>query len=487
MDATGHGKIVLSAILPNRRDLLEKATSRLTPEHFSDKAQRALFTMLERYADKTDGSVMPEKFLEDHLRDKIESGQTHLFLETFKLFSEKSATDDEFLWSVEQLREIVSDRETAEALTNGMEILKEGKETKGGEVLKGHADARAYLLETFVEIDREYHHQDSPEGDMMEESEDMLKDYLERKEAHYSGTSRGIEFGIAPLDYHVQGLQRGDLALIAGYSSDGKTTLSTQLAWNAAVMQGKNVVFFTTETLRPQVRRKLIARHSTYPLFENPEGLNTKDLRGGTLTSSEEKMLKKVVGDLTGNPEYGRIYIAQVPRAATVASLEQRLIRISRKMRVDLVIMDYLGLLASEYRRQNVREELKQIIIDAKQVATTFEDGLGVPFVSPWQVSREARAKAESLGMYTTSGLSETSEATNSSDILIAMLAPTDNTSRRAEVTMQVMKNRDGETVNGLLVEVDYATATFNARSGTSFQPAQTSLVGVNDPFASII
>lgn len=486
MDAAGHGKIVLSAILPNRRDLLEKATGRLVPDHFVDKTQRTIFTMLERYADKTDGSVMPEKFLEDHLRDKVESGQTHILVETYKLYGERDVPDDEFLWSLDQLRDLASEKETVEALTNAMEIVKEGKETSGGVLLKGHTDARGYLLESFVDIDRELNHQESPEGDMMEEESDMLQDYLERKDARLSGTSRGIEFGIPTLDNHVQGLQRGDLCLIAGYSSDGKTTLVTQLAWHAAVMQGKNVVFFTTETLRPQVRRKLIARHSTLPLFDNPEGLNTRDLRGGTLKASEEKMLKKVVNDFTSNPEYGRIYIAQVPRGATITSLEQRLIRISRNMRVDLVIMDYLGLLASEYRRQNVREELKQIIIEAKQVATTFNDGQGVPFVSPWQVSREARQKAESLGMYTSAGLSETAEATNSSDVLVSLLAPTDNTNRRAEIMMQVMKNRDGETASGLLVEVDYATATFIARGGSSFQSAKTSIMSA-DPLESVL
>lgn len=482
MDATGHGKIVLSSILPNRRDLLEKAMRKLTPEHFADKSQKALFIMLERYADKTDGSVMPEKFLEDHLRDKVESGQTHLFVETYRLYAETSTEDAEFLWSLDQLRELVSEKETIGALTNAMEIVREGKETQGGVLLKGHSDARGYLLEAFVDIDRELTQQDAPEGDMMDEGNDILTDYLERKDAHLSGTSRGIEFGIPTLDSHIQGLQRGDLCLIAGYSSDGKTTLVTQLAWNAAIMQGKNVVFFTTETLRPQVRRKLIARHSTLPIFENPNGLNSRDLKGGTLSAPEEKMFKKVVTDYTSNPEYGRIYIAQVPRAATLASLEQRLIRIQRRMQVDLVIMDYLGLLASEYRRNNVREELKQIIIDAKQVATTFQDGFGVPFVSPWQVSREARKQAESLGMYTTAGLSETAEATNSADVLVSMLAPSDNTNRRAEVTMQVMKNRDGETANGLLVEVDYATATFAARGG-SFQPAMTSVTD-SDPLS---
>lgn len=462
--ATEHAQVVLSAIIPSRRDLLEKALRQLTPAHFPERVQASLFTMLERYSEYTAGAVMPLKYLDDNLRGRSDPGQLPLYIETYQLYSEATTSDSEFAWSVQQLRELAADKATGEVITEAMEILRNGK-TVGTETLRGHEDARTHLLEAFQDIDRELTMQDAPEGDMRQERLEILNDYAERKSSRLQGKSQGILFGISELDRKVGGLQPGELVLTAGYSSDGKTSLCVQTAWSAAVEQKKNVVFFTTETSRTQVRRKLLARHSKLPQFELGDGFNTRDLRAGTLPEDKEAKLQLVVDDFTKNPEYGTIYISQVHRSSTIASLDQRLHRIQRKLNVDLVVMDYLALLGSDRRRGTVREELAEILKGAKLLATNFDNSRGVPFISPWQVSRAAREEAEQNGMYTTRALSETAEATNSADVIVSILAPTDNTDRYADTIMQLLKARDGETANGLVVEVDYATSWFRSKS----------------------
>ena len=462
--ASDHGQVVLAAILPGRRDLLEKASRQLTPEHFPERVQSMLFSMMLRYSDYTSGAVLPLKYLDDQLRGKADPAQAALYTETYELLAETETEDGEFAWSVQQLRELAAEKATGEALTESMEILRNGKQV-GQDTLRGHEDAREFLLESLQSIDRDLTLQDAPEGDMRVEGSEMLADYAERRQMHERGTSGGILFGIEELDRKVGGLQNGELILAAGYSSDGKTTLCTQTAWAAAVEQGKNVVFLTTETLRPQVRRKLLARHSKLPLFGLPDGLNTRDLKAGTLPPDLVPKLQEVVDDLTKNPAYGKLYIAQVPRSATIASIEQRLHRIQRQFHIDLVVMDYLALLNSDRRRQTTREELAAIMKESKLLAVNFDDSRGVPFMSPWQVSRKAREEAANLGQYTSASLSETAEATNSADVIISLLAPEDNTNRYTDLTMQVLKNRDGETANGILVEVDYATSWFRSKS----------------------
>lgn len=476
--ASEHAKTVLSAIIPARRDLLEKALRQLTPEHFPEKVQEKMFTFLERYGEYTSGSVMPIHYLDDLLRNRVDAGQAQLYNETYQLYAETNVPDAEFAWSIQQLRELAAEKATAEVITEAMEILRQGKQLKTGETIKGHLDARAHVLESFSNIDRDLTMQEAPEGAVKDERNEILNDYAERKQAMAAGTNTGILFGITELDAKVGGMQSGELILAVGYSSDGKTTLCVQTAWSAAIEQGKNVVFLTTETLRPQVRRKLVARHSKLPIFDMPDGLNTRDLKAGTLTPAEESKLQLVVDDLTKNPAYGQLYIAQVPRSGSISSIEQRLQRIQRKFHIDLVVMDYLGLLTSDRHRQTTREELAAIMKEAKQVATTFDDGRGIPFMSPWQVSRAARENAERLGMYTSASLSETAEATNSADLIVSLFAPTDNTNRRAEITMQVLKNRDGETANSIVVDVDYATSAFTSRSGFAFEAATTSASG---------
>lgn len=456
-----HALNVLGGILPSRRDLLERATTQLTPLHFVEQTHSRFFAFLQRYSDQTFGSILPKKFLSDMLRDKIAPGEVLMYEELYDYLEGLHVPDDEFVFSIVQLRELAADKATGESLTEAMEILRQGKDLGNGEIEKGHAAARQRVLEAFQEIDRGLSFQDAPEGDMREESNEMLLDYADRKQARESGTSQGVLFGISALDRKVGGMQPGELVLAAGYSSDGKSTLCAQTAWSAAIEQGKNVVFFTTETLRPQIRRKLIARHSMLPQFELDEGLNTRDLKNGTLSAEHEAKLKEVIRDLTKNPAYARLYIAQTPRSATINSLDLRLNRISRMFEPDLIIVDYLALFASARRRNTKREELSEIIIDSKLMAVAR----GVPLMSPWQVSREARTEAERLGMYTSRALSETAEATNSADMILSLMAPTDNDDRRTQVTMQILKNRDGETANGLMVNVDYATSMFTSQS----------------------
>lgn len=239
------------------------------------------------------------------------------------------------------------------------------------------------------------------------------------------------------------------------------TSMAVQLAWSAAVEQGKNVLFLTTETIRAQVRRRSIARHSCLSVFGTGDGLNSRDIKDGTLSEDDERIFTDVVGDFDENPGYGHYYIAQIPRAASMEYIESKALRVLRSMPVDLIVMDYLALLKSERKRTTDREELSGILKAAKQMSTTFNDGNGVPFVSPWQVSRTARIEAEKTGFYTLNALSETAETSNSADTIISLLAPLDNESRRCKVKTQVMKHRDGEKANSIELMVDYATSKF--------------------------
>lgn len=463
--ASDHGRTLLAAIIPDRRDLLDKALRHLNPDHFPDSVLRNLFVMMTRYADVT-GAVLTRAALSDLLNAaRADVGKRALYEETYDYLATTAVDESAFKWSLEQIRELAAERATGDALTQAMEILTRGATGDRGEMLRGHAEARSHLLQQFALIDRDLSMLDSPEGDMRIEGPDMLADYAARRAARLSGRSPGIDFGIPDLDERINGLQNGELVLLVGYTSEGKTSLAVQLGWNAAVRQGRNVVILTTETLRPQVRRRLLSRHSCMDHFGIQNGINSRDLKNGTLSVEQERQIQAVVSDFTNNPSYGRCWIAQIPRGATMGYIESKLLRVARLFHIDLVIMDYLALLQPDRRRRDLREELSDVLKSSKQLATTINDGTGIPFVSPWQVSRSARQLAEKTGFYSPDALSETAEASNSADVIISLLAPLDNDQRYADLRMQVMKNRDGERSNSVETRVDYATSRFMVRS----------------------
>lgn len=458
LSASEHCRVVLSAIIPDRRDLLDKALRHLSPAHFPDPTLRNVFVMTERYCDVT-GAVMTRGALSDIIsKGGADAGRVMLYEETYDALAEAHPTEADFRWSLEQVRDLAAEQATSSALTSSLDVLHRGvKDTKGRE-WRGHADARTFVLTALGEIERDLSMQDAPEGDTRVEGEPMMADYADRKQARLTGRNQGVMFGIADLDTKIGGLQPGELDLVVAYAGEGKTTLSVQTAWHAATQQGLNSVIMTTETLRPQVRRKLIARHSMLEQFELPDGLDTRMLKTGSLPDHLERKLQEVVDDYTHNPAYGHIYVAQVPRMGTIEVIESKLFRISRMWHVDLCVIDYLALLASERRRSDGRQELSDVVKAAKVLAATFDDGNGVAVLSPWQVNRTSYEEALKSGYYTLKALSDTAESEKSSDVIVSLLGSPENESRHAELRAQILKNRDGEKASSLILDVDYAT-----------------------------
>jgi replicative DNA helicase len=463
--ANDHAKTLLAAILPDRHDLLERALRDLTPDQIPSRILANIFTMLERYSERCGGAVMTRAALGDMLAgSKVDAGTIAAYQETFDELVDRVADDAGFKWSLDQIRQLAAERATTEALAEGMEILTRGMQTDRGETVRGHIDARAAVLSRFAEIDQKLSMQEAPEGAIQGEGKEILAQYAAQEAARKAGIGSGINFGVPALDDRVGGLHLGELVLIAGFTSDGKTGLCVQLAWSAAVEQQKNVLFLTTETIRDQVRRRLISRHSCLPQFTSGEGLNSRAIKDGTLNAVERQQFVATVEDLDSNPHHGRIYVAQVPRGASMSYVESKITRVAQRMETELVIMDYLALLVPERKRNTTREELSEILKASKQISTTANDGSGIIFVSPWQVSRAARIDAESKTFYTLAALSETAETSNSADTVISLLAPLDNQSRTCGVKAQIMKHRDGEKANSIELSVDYATSKFTGQ-----------------------
>ena len=475
MDAVDHGKHLLAAILPvngdgGRKELLELALRQVSPEHFADPQQRLLFQMMEWYLENT-GTVLPLAAIGDYLRS-FPPGTAMQYEEYYRSVQLLGTSPEKFGYHAEQLRELAAERLTAEAFAQGMEILRHGAQD-GQDWLKGHAAAREHVLSSLSEVERTLHLQVAPEGDVRAEAMDVMAEYGRRHEQRKLGHAV-IRTGLAELDEALGGgMQRGELVLVAGGTNVGKTSLAVDWIWRACVQQGKNVVVFTSETNRLQVRTKIIARHSRHLYAGDsrlPEGLNTKDLRGGNLPDDKTEFLRYTVNHFAESPSHGRCWVAQVPRGATIATLDARLSRISRMFPADLVVVDYLMLLRSDRKRQSRREELSEIVIAAKEMATGYMDGRGVPLVSPWQMNREGVKNAGTTrDRFTTEDLAETAEASCTADIILGLLPDgieeAGKHGRETPVKIGTVKVRDGERLRDQMrLIVDYATCYFQPR-----------------------
>ena len=460
-----HARTLFSAVVPNRKDLLDTALAQLSEEHFPDRTWKNLFVLFSWYHSIA-GDVLTKQAVSDAIRKLQDSdaAKVRLYEEIYDNLVSSQASESDFRWSLEQLKDSFAARATKAALLEAMNITQQGIPGPKDTVIKGHEAARDRVMAKFAEIDLRAQVQEAPDGNAREEADDILAEYADKKAKYQSGESSGIEFGIASLDKYLGGLQPGELDFILGYSSSGKSSLCVQLAWNCAMVQGKNVIYVTTETLRSQIRRKLISRHSMMPQFGLPEGLNSLELKRGTLEAPMEEKLREVVRDFSSNTSYGQCRIMQASETTSISALKIGLQRLQGQFPVDLVIVDSLYILRPDERRSTEREELNDSIKKAKHLATTFNNGNGVPFVTPWQTSREHKERADRDKRYAMAAMAETAYAERYADVVLSLLEPAES-KRFTTLSAALIKNRDGEQSPNLDVKVDYATSCFTDAS----------------------
>ena len=461
-------KQVLGAILAGRQDLLSHAMLHVSEEHFTSEVTRGLWQMLTRYWEIA-GGILPLETLSDLMdRGGWDASKSLLFEETYKSVSQSPVKDHEYRYAIDSLKDRRAQQLTGEAITTTFEILERGSEV-GRDYLKGHQEARTYAYQRFAEIDKLDNREIAPEGDIRNEANEIMAEYQTQKEGK---AHAGVMCGIHSIDSHTGGFQRGELVLVAAYAGGGKTQFCCQTAWHAAVGQGENVFFATSETVRPTVRRRIVARHSRLPQFGLPNGLDSTKIKKGTLSKDEEKILQEVVEDLSTNPAYGKIYIAQIPRGATLPYVEARANRQAAEWDVGLIVMDYLALFKSESNRATEREAFNEILRSAKVYAASFAEGRGVPFISPWQIRREAYNEASRHGLYSLNSLADTAEAERSSDQILSLYQSESDLDRRS-TSLQFLKMRDGELPRPRDLHVDYRNAYLGeAPSGAAPGPA---------------
>lgn len=455
-------ELVISAVVNQegpRRDLLATALLQLNEEHFVGIQPKTLFRMLKRYYDRT-GEVLPQDVLTQALQaSDLDSAKILSLTKLYEALAFEKTSVDKFQWAVDELKAAHAKRQTGLAITQAMEILERGWEVNR-QFLQGHEDARSYLNGRLHEIDKAVTQELAPEGNIFIEKENILADYESRKN---NKDKRGILTGIRCIDDYTDGWQRGELILVVAYAGMGKSMISTQASWNCAVVQKKNCFFATSETLRPQVMRRILARHSRLPMFGKPDGINSADIKKGTLSAADEKIFRDVTEDWYYNKDYGQLNVVQIPPHSKLSYVENRLREWSTEVDVSLGVMDYLALLEAEVRRGSEREEFNEIIRGAKGIAQGFHDGQGIPFVSPWQIRRESYESALRNGYYTKAALSDTSEAEKSADQIIALLREEDN---NRDMRLQFLKMRDDDIPPIQQVSIDLRSTYIGTHLG---------------------
>jgi replicative DNA helicase len=181
----------------------------------------------------------------------------------------------------------------------------------------------------------------------------------------------GVPTGFSDLDRMTSGMQPGDLVVVAGRPSMGKTSLALNIGEHVALAAGLPVVVFSMEMGASQLALRLIGSVGR---------LDQHKLRTGRLAAEDWEKLSTALGRLNEAP----ILIDETPalNAIEVRSRARRLMKTYGKL--GLVIVDYLQLMQASTSGENRATEISEISRAMKSLAKELK----VPVMALSQLNR---------------------------------------------------------------------------------------------------
>ena len=255
----------------------------------------------------------------------------------------------------------------------GEDVVNDAYESEVGETATDQIEAaeqRLYVLAATGEYERGF----KPFKDSLLSAIEMA-DAAHRREGGLSGTPTGLR----DIDKLLGGLHPSDLVVLAGRPAMGKTSLATNIAFNAAYTfkhtggdDGAVVGFFSLEMSAEQLASRIIAEQTN---------ISSDRMRKGELSNEEFARLVPAAQELYAIP----VFIDDSP-ALSVSQLRTRTRRLKRQHDLGLVVVDYLQLMSSApgVRYDSRVQEVSEITRGLKTLAKE----LNVPVLALSQLSR---------------------------------------------------------------------------------------------------
>jgi replicative DNA helicase len=258
---------------------------------------------------------------------------------------------------------------------------------------------------------------------------DILPQTIDRLDLlHQSpGEIRGVPTGFTQLDRKTTGLQAGDLVVIAGRPSMGKSTLAVNIAENAAIAKGLPVAIFSMEMSAEQLTLRMISSLGR---------VNQTHLRTGNFSEEDWSRIQGAMAQLTGAP----LYIDESP-ALTPTELRARARRLKRERGLGLIVVDYLQLMQVSGTKENRATEISEISRSLKALAKELQ----VPVVALSQLNRAVEQRTDKKPVM--SDLRESGAIEQDSDVILLIYREEvydPNTTRRGIADIIIAKQRNG-------------------------------------------
>ncbi len=266
---------------------------------------------------------------------------------------------------------------------------------------------------------------------------DLLKDAMGSIEKLYDrrGAVTGLSTGYRDLDVMTSGLHNGNMIVIAGRPSMGKTSLAMNIAENVAIDQNLSVGVFSLEMSAEELVKRLLCSRAK---------VNLRAVRDGFLSERDFPSLTAVASQLMKAP----LYIDDAA-GLTVHQVRARARRMKLQHDIRLLVVDYMQLMRAPSRRADLSRQVE--ISDISSGLKALAKELGIPVIVLSQLNRQPEQREG--GTPRLADLRESGAIEQDADVVGLLVRPEmyeeEKEARAAEkgkATLIIAKQRNGPT-----------------------------------------
>ncbi len=232
---------------------------------------------------------------------------------------------------------------------------------------------------------------------------DIVKSSLDQINKMFERGQRitGVATGLEDLDNMTSGLQPSDLIVIAARPSLGKTALALNIASHAAMQDGKVVGMFSLEMSKESLVTRLLCSEAR---------IDSHKLRTGFASKEDWNRITPALGRLSE----AQFYIDDTP-ALSIMQIRAKARRMKAEKGLDLLIVDYLQLIAGPSKSENRTQEVAYISRNLKSIAKELK----VPVIALSQLSRAPEQRTGAGQRPQLSDLRESGSIEQDADVVI--------------------------------------------------------------------
>lgn len=259
--------------------------------------------------------------------------------------------------------------------------------------------------------------------EVIKSSFEMIEHLYDKKEV-----ITGIPSGFRDLDDLTTGFQKGDLVVVGGRPSMGKTALALNIAQYVGLEVKEPVAIFSLEMAKEQLAFRMLCSEAM---------VNSNSIRKGFIKKEDWHKLTSAASNLTGAP----IFIDD-SSAITVLELRAKARRLKMEHGLSLVIVDYLQLMKGKGSFERREQEISDISRSLKALAKE----LNVPVVAVSQLNRSVEQRRPPKPIL--ADLRESGAIEQDADVILFLYRNEiyNKDAKKGEAEVIVAKQRNGPT-----------------------------------------